>query len=313
MNVHPRLGPSGIKRKRLTPSPSTSEDTGARSTKRLKQLRSEPVHHTVDPLEPEEAMIPGNGDELSAAMREVYQEHWSSIRTHHHTGQRVEDVYNFRIRDLNLHSLTEELQQMFRSQTVRFRINVSFGFILRHVETGELCYYHSSHNQGRLLDIPPAITNQEDFDAFLSSILQADILEWARQQRQDTKWTVVFVTNMTVYVNKLPDHPIGCEGVQLPNYIKQNHHIIGLDRNANHNVTYKDNLCFFRALAIHWGTSQKPTGLFETKVYAIFEELIGGDLSHFDLPTLEQKLQLNINIFELIEGNDKKVMGKIVQ
>ena len=140
------------------------------------------MHHNVDPLEPEEAMIPGDGDELSAAMREVYQEHWSSIRTHHRTGQRVQDVYNFRIRDLNLHSLTEELQQMFRSQTVRFRINVSFGFILRHVETGELRYYHSSHNQGRLLDIPPAITNQKDFDAFLSSILQADILEWARQQ-----------------------------------------------------------------------------------------------------------------------------------
>ena len=79
---------------------------------------------------------------------------------------------------------------------------------------------------------PPAITNQEDFDAFLSSILQADILEWARQQQQDTKWTVVFVTNMTVYVNKLPDHPIGCEEVQLPGYIRQNHHIIGLDRNA---------------------------------------------------------------------------------
>ena len=84
-NVHPRLGPSGIKRKQLTPSPLTSEDTGARSMKRLKQLRSEPVHHNVDPFEPEEAMIPGGGDELSAAMREVYQEHWLSIRTHHHT------------------------------------------------------------------------------------------------------------------------------------------------------------------------------------------------------------------------------------
>ena len=86
-----------------------------------------------------------------------------------------------------------------------------------------------------------------------------------------------------------------------------------------HNVIYKDNLCFFRALAIHWGTSRKPTGIFDTKVYAIFEELIGGDPLHFegvrlhDLPTLEQKLQLNINIFELIEGDDKKVMGKIVQ
>ena len=123
---------------------------------------------------------------------------------------------------------------------------------------------------------------------------------------------------MTVYVNRLPDHPIGCKGVQLPDYIKQNHHIIGLDRNVHYNTVYSDNLCFFRALAIHWETPWKPTGPFEVKVLALFEELVGGEPSKFkgvslsSLPTLEHKLQLNINVFELVKDNDK-VMGKMVQ
>ena len=272
----------------------------------------------MDPLEPEPLMLPGGEDELSLAMRSAYQEHWSSIRTHHHPG-RVQDVYNYRITDLNLHNLMDELQQLFHIQTVRFRINASFGFILRHIETEELRYYHSSHNQGRLLDVPPTITNQEDFDDFVESLMQEDILEWAKQQRQDTKWIVVFVTNMSVYVNRLPDHPVGCEGVQLPDYIKQNNYIIGLDRSAYRNSVYSDALCFFRALAIHCKAPRKPTGSFETKVCAIFEEMVGGDPKHFegvhltDLPTLEQKLQLNINVFELVKDEDKKVMGKIVQ
>ena len=312
MSAHEQPGPNRTKRKQ--PRSSAEEDNGS-APKRLKQ-RSQ--YHLVDPSEPELEMLPAGEDELSLAMREVYQEHWSSIRNHQRTG-RVQDVYNYRITDLNLHSLVEELQQLFQHQTVRFRINASFGFILCHVETGELHYYHSSHNQGRLLDVPPIITNQEDFDNFVETILQEDVLEWTRQQRQDTKWIVVFVTNMTVYVNKLPDHPIGCEGVQLPDYIKQNRYIIGLDRSVHYNTVYGDALCFFQALAIHWGTPRKPTGPFDTKVYAIFEELVAGDPMHFegvhlsDLPILEQKLQLNINVFELVEGEDRKVMGKIVQ
>jgi hypothetical protein len=35
------------------------------------------------------------------------------------------------------------------------------------------------------------------------------MLEYIRQQRPDTKWVVHLLTNVTFYVNKLFDHPIG--------------------------------------------------------------------------------------------------------
>ena len=93
-------------------------------------------------------MLPQGDDELTEAVQEVYADHWSSIRTHHRTGQRVQDMYNFRIQNLNMNHLRDQLMEMFRSQVNRFKINVSFGFILQNTENRELRYYHTSHNLG---------------------------------------------------------------------------------------------------------------------------------------------------------------------
>ena len=194
-----------------------------------------------------------------------------------------------------MNSLVGQLQQLFRNQTYRFKVNVSFGFILQHVETGEMRYYHSSHNQRRVLEEPRLINNQEDFDIFIEDILQEDILEWVRQQHESTKWVVVYVTNMTVFVNKIEDHPIGSE-TKLPAYIKNNKAIIGLDVNAHGHMRYTDNLCFFKALALFRGTPYKPGGPFEQVVRGLFEQLVGGNPEQFEgihlseLPTIEPRL-----------------------
>ena len=81
-----------------------------------------------------------------------------------------------------MQSLMDQLEQLFRNQTARFKINASLGFILRHIETEELRYYHSSQNQGCMLEAPHLISGQEDFDGFVKDIMQEDVLEWARQQ-----------------------------------------------------------------------------------------------------------------------------------
>ena len=144
-----------------------------------------------------------------------------------------------------MNQLREQLMEMFRSHVNRFKINVSFGFILHNIENGELHYYHSSHNLGCLLEAPHLINNEADFEVFLEAIIEDDILEWARKQRPNTKWTVVFVTNATFYINHLPDHPIGCVKIDLPEYIKQNKAIIGLTKEKHGKVLYQDNMCFF--------------------------------------------------------------------
>ena len=144
-----------------------------------KRARSEP--HNVDPLQPMPELLPQGDDELTEAVQDVYAEHWSSIRTYHCTGL-VQDMYNFTIQDLNMNQLRDQLMEMFQSQNSRFKINVCFGFILCNIEYGELCYFHSSHNLGRMLEAPYLMSNAENFEAFLEAIIEEDILEWARKQ-----------------------------------------------------------------------------------------------------------------------------------
>ena len=314
-NAHAQPSASS-KRKRTVHTRATATEGGAASIQN-KRMRGE--HQQVDPLQPQPDMLPSGEDDLSADLREIYQDHWASIRTHHRTSQRIQDVYNYRLPDVNITLLAEQLQHLFQSQRRRFKVNVSFGFVLRNIETGELRYYHSSHNQGRLFDAPHMINNQDDFDAFLEDLLKEDILEWARQQRDNTKWIVICVSNMTVYVNKLPDHPIGCTDVHLPDYIRWNKAIIGMEQNMHGNVVYKDNLCFFRALAVHKGAPQLPSGHFEEIVRSLFSELVGGDPLQFegvdllDLPLYEKKLELNINVFKLEKNEKGDIMAEVVQ
>ena len=208
---------------------------------------------------------------------------------------------------------------MFQSQTSRFKINVSFGFILCNIKNGELCYCHSSHNLGCTLEAPHLISNQEDFEAFLEAIIEEDILEWARKQRPNTKWIVVFVTNATFYVNHLPDYSIGCLKIELPEYIKQNKAIIELVKDKHGKLCYQDNLCFFPALAIHQGIPWENNLQMTNAVKHLLALVTTEDPGTFegmqlqDLPEMEMKFELNIMVFELKKKEDGQVVAQIVQ
>ena len=300
------------KRKPDDAQPSTSRDSPSQ-----KRQRSEKVE--LDPIQPEPAMLPQGDDELNEGLREEYRDHWSAIRTTHRTRQRVQDVYNFRLEGLDLRALYPQLQAMFNQQKSRFKINVSFGFVLRNSETAAFRYYHSSHNQGRMLEAPILITSQEDFNQFLDTIAHEDILEWARQQRPNTKWVVVMVTNMTVFINKLPDHPIGCPNLNLPEYIKNNKFILGMDKHMKRHIPYNDQLCFFRCVAVQQGVSYKESQKhLEDAVRHLFDQLIGGNPAQFDgvnlkdIPELEKKLEMCINVYQLVE-RDGIVVAELVQ
>jgi hypothetical protein len=58
------------------------------------------------------------------------------------------------------------------------------------------------------------------------------MLEYIRQQRPDTKWVVHLLTNVTFYVNKINNHPIG-GGVLLPAYVSNNPGLNNLTGGSN--------------------------------------------------------------------------------
>ena len=266
-----------------------------------------------DPLTPPSA---GEAyDELSSDLQDAVRDNWGSIRTHVVTGP-VQTRYNHRLTSLDTRDLHEPLRELFDQQTTSFKINCSFAFILKNKTTNRLKYYHSSNNCcGRLLEEPSLITNRGDFDRFLARIQESDILQWAIAQRPNSDWVCEHVTNATFFLNKIVHHPIGCVGVTLPDYLKHNKAIVGLEKDS-HGVIYRDNLCLFRCLALHQGCDVRRLETTVVTLYAKYTDTLVHDFAGVtidDLSKIEATFGVNVVVYKLDEIADGKTMAELVR
>ena len=263
-------------------------------------LNEDPV--LAPPVEP-------SNDNLSSALQDFVQENWASVRTHVVRGP-IQTRYNRRLTGLDMRDLHDQLFLLFDQQTTAaFKVNVSFGFVLREKENDRLRYYHSSNNCcGRYLEEPSLITNRDDFESFLARIQESDILQWAIAQRPNSDWVCEHVTNATFFLNKIVHHPIGCVGVTLPDYLKHNKAIVGLEKDS-HGVIYRDNLCLFRCLGLHLGR----------EAAALYAEYTDTSVRHFagvtldDLHKVESKFETNVVVYQLVEIDNGKTMAELVR
>ena len=182
-------------------------------------------------------------------------------------------------------------------------MNFAFGFILRNTETGALQYHHPSANNNLVLEQPFLVSNAQDLDHAIDEINNIDFLEWIRQQRPNSKWVVDLVTNVTWFLWKIRDHPIG-RGKYLPGYIVDNMGITPLDCNRQTWKPYEDNLCFFRCLAVHNGCHTKNLERDTKYYYQIYREAeICGKKFHgvklSELDELEKLYEINIQVYSL--------------
>ena len=261
-----------------------------------------------DPLTPPPVEHAAN-DELSSAIRDFVHENWGSVRTHVVHGP-IQTRYNRRLTSLDMRDLHDQLFLLFDQQTTAaFKVNISFGFVLREKENNRLRYYHSSNNCcGRYLEEPSLITNRDDFESFLERIREPDILQWAVAQRPNSDWVCEHVTNATFFLNRIVDHPIGCVGIVLPPHIKRNKSIIGLETDGN-GRPYIDNLCLFRCLALHLGR----------EAAALYAEYTDTPVRHFagvtldELDKVETTFDVNVCVYKLVPTGNEKTKAEIVR
>ena len=262
-------------------------------------LNEDPV--LAPPVEP-------SNDNLSSALQDFVQENWASVRTHVVRGP-VQTRYNHRFTTPDMRLLNEPLGELFDEQTTAFKINCSFGFVLKQKLTGRLRYYHSSNNCcGRYLEEPSLIGNRADFDQFLEQIKEPDLLNWAVSQRPNSDWICEMVTNVTFFVNKIVDHPIGCVGIVLPPHIKRNKAIIGLETDGN-GRPYIDNLCLFRCLALHLG--REAAALYAEYTDTPVHDFAGVTLD--DLSKIEATFDVNVCVYKLVPTGNEKTKAEIVR
>ena len=191
-----------------------------------------------------------------------------------------------------------------------FKINYSFGYILKNRVTGEYRYFHPSNGRFRQLDIPQLIRSAENLRDFLRGISDEEMFHHA--SRPDSQWVVVEVTNVIFHLYKMTSHPIGC-GDELPNHIVQNRGVRALQKDPFTGRLYRDNLCFFRCLALHQEhnlskVSEKLTKFLFQKYCNHFDICPSNFKGVFleELDYLENLLQINIFIYELqsVESSD---------
>ena len=247
-------------------------------------------------------------DELSSALQDAVRDNCGSIRTYVTQGP-VQTRYNHRFTTPDMRVLKEPIGELFDEQTTAFKVNLSFGFILKQKVTGRLRYYHSSNNCcGRYMEEPSLITNRDDFESFQERIQEPDLLNWAVSQRPNSDWICEMVTNVTFFINRIEDHPIGCVGINLPDYVKNNKATIGLEKD-HYSVVYRDNLCLFRCLALHLGREAAA-------LYAEYSDEDVHDFTGVPLDELDKvgtKFKTNICVYQLVEIADGKTTAELVR
>ena len=260
-----------------------------------------------DPLSP--PPVEQLDDELSSDLQDAVRDNWASVRTHVVRGP-VQTRYNHRFTTPDMRVLKEPLGELFDEQTTAFKVNLSFGFILKQKVTGRLRYYHSSNNCcGRYMEEPALITNRADFESFQERIQESDILQWAIAQRPNSDWVCEMATNVTFFLNRIVQHPIGCVDVVLPDYVKNNKAIVGLVKDHHRNATYNDNLCLFRCLALHLG--REVAALYAEYTNTPVHAFAGVTLD--DLHKVESKFETNVVIYQLVEIANVKTMAELVR
>ena len=120
------------------------------------------------------------------------------------------------------------------------------------------------------------------------------------------------LTNFTVFAASLNDVPMGCKNAVLPEPLLKNHTINCLTFEENTRQSYNDNLCLFRAHALHMHGNQRLEE--ETsKLFNLFiNKLDGMNPNQFQgvhkngIATAEDLLTLNILLYDIdiVDGNN---------
>jgi hypothetical protein len=194
------------------------------------------------------------------AVDEVLREYWPSIMTRHRV-RRLVDIVNIRLwrgggddrlvrrlREARDH-IWETLRNAWDNVTVRAKVNCSIGCLLVHRTTGELRYFHSSENNASVFDRPRLVSTIDNLRDLYEELARRDLDEEARQRRPNTSWTLRAITNLTFYVWKMDGIArVGYSAVEVPAWLLKNRFVVCMDK--RNGVTYEDNLCFFRCLAL---------------------------------------------------------------
>ena len=262
----------------------------------MQTLQTDPwtENNTVPPWDSE--------DEESQNLKKTYEQHKHLILKQRKTLGKIKTSYNFPVSDqLSVDQMMSHLETIYEDNDYAFKLNISLGIILQHLDTGSLRYFVPYHNK-TIFSVPVYVRSRRDLDRIRARLSQLDVTEYARRQRPNTQWKPLMVTNV-VYEIYITSYPLGL-GQVLPRFITRSKSIISFEKNHATGKLYTDNKCFFRCLAYHQSKKKNCELLTKTLQkqwfrYAKNSHFKSAEISIDQMPDLERCFGVNINVFSL--------------
>ena len=129
-------------------------------------------------------------DEQDPDLKSFIRLNWDSIRTFSRRGP-IQNLFNFYYNDDMRNLIVDIAKTIMKNQKTRFKINYSFEFVLRNIETGDFRYYHASNNT-LMLDTAVLVSDETELNELLGNITDESFPDFI--SRPDTKWRLHQIT-----------------------------------------------------------------------------------------------------------------------
>ena len=189
------------------------------------------------------------------------------------------------------------------------KLNLALGFILKNIEDGKFrCFY--AHENNTPLEQSKLVSNKDDMAKLKEILKKTDVIESCTKERSNKKWRLFKLTNQTIFAALLRDIPMGCKDAVLPESLLKNRTVNCLTFEKNTRKPYIDNLCLFRALALHLHGNERLEEETSNLFNLFLVNSTNPDPSTFqgvcmdDIPSVEDIVAINIFIYDidLIDG-----------
>ena len=211
-------------------------------------------------------------------------------------------VFNFKLSKLDPHEINKKLKEVFEKLNCAAKVNLALGLILRNVDTDEYRYFYA-HENNTFFEKSHLLCSKGDLVSLQDRIEKMDLVETCAQERENTKWRFALTTNVTIFCALLKSIPMGCIDAVLPEQLLRRPDVNCLVSNG-YGETYKDYLCLFRAIAVHfYGSSEleiNAKNLFSAFLHESGQDAInfrGVSIDH--LVFVENAIKHNIFIYDI--------------
>ena len=226
-------------------------------------------------------------------------------------------VFNFAMLSFGIFLMNDTLDYVFKELKCAAKVNIAFGFVLKNIED-RMCRYFYAHENNTIMEKSKLVCTPVDIVNLKEKLQKMDNIDLCTRERANTKWKFYKPTNVTVFAALLKDIPLGCKDTVLPEPLLRNGNVNCLTFERNTSQPYKDNLCLFRASALHLHGNEK----LEEETSKIFNLFLKnseeGDVSKFqgvhknDIPEIEDLLQLSIFLYD-IDFVDGELIGELAR